>query len=88
MIVLLHSDHPWNVVECHGTQSEVGVIRNLANFLDEAIEVGRRNAVDSSQEVSRSKSIMVGGRTAALQALLVINLGQNLARIVIDSPWR
>jgi hypothetical protein len=47
MIVLLHSHHPWNVVECHGAESEVGVIRDLADFLDEAIEVGCGDAVDS-----------------------------------------
>lgn len=59
MIVLLHGDYPRNIVEGHGAEAEVGVIWDLADFLDEAIEVGGWNAVDGRDEVGRSKAIVV-----------------------------
>lgn len=72
MVVLLHSNHPWNVVECHGTESEISVIWNLAYFLDETIKIGGGDAVDSGQEIGRGKAIMISWRTTALETTLVI----------------
>lgn len=51
MIILLHGHHPRHVVEGDGPQAEVRVIRDLVDFLDEAVEVGRGDAVDGGDEV-------------------------------------
>ena len=66
MIVLLHGNNPWNVVESHSTEAEVSVIGYLAHFLDEAIEIGSGNAVDGSDEIGGCKTVVVSRGTAAL----------------------
>ena len=66
MIVLLHSHHPRYIVKGDGAQTEVCVIRDLVDFFDEAVEVGRGDAVDGGDEVGRGETILVGGRSATL----------------------
>lgn len=73
MIVLLHSHYPRNVVEGNGTKTEVGVVRDLANLLDKAIESGRWDTIDSSDEVGRGETVVVGRRAAALKTWLAIH---------------
>lgn len=66
VIVLLHGDDPRNVVECHGAKAEVGVVWDLADFIDERVEVGGGNAVDGGDEVGRREAIVIRRGTAAL----------------------
>jgi hypothetical protein len=66
VIVLLHGNYPRNVVESNGTETEVSIVRNLANLLDEAIEIRGWDTVDSGDEVGGSETIVIGRRAAAL----------------------
>lgn len=66
MIVLLHGGHPRHVVKRHRAEAEVRVVGDLAHFLNKAVEVRRRDTIDSSQEVGGSKTVMVRGRATAL----------------------
>jgi hypothetical protein len=59
MIVLLHCDNPWDIVESDGSQPEVGVIRNLIDFLDETIEIMCSHTIDSRNKISRRKAILI-----------------------------
>jgi hypothetical protein len=66
MVVLLHGDNPGDVVESHRTQTEVGVVGDLAHFIDEQVEGGSRGVIDSSDEVGRCQTIVVSRRATAL----------------------
>ena len=66
MVILFHGNHPRNIVKGHSAQSEIGVIWDLAHFLDKGVQVGSRNAVDRSEEIGGREAIMVRWRTAAL----------------------
>ena len=61
VVVFLHGNHPWNIVESDGTQAEVGIVGNLAYLCNECIEGGGGDAIDSGDEVSRSKPVVVSG---------------------------
>lgn len=61
VVVFLHGYHPRNIVESDGTQAEVSVVGNLAYLFNESIEVGGGYAIDSGDEVSRSKPVVVSG---------------------------
>jgi hypothetical protein len=76
VVVLLHGDHPWNVVKGHGAYAEIFVIRDLAHFPNKAVQVWGRDAVNSSEEVGRSKTVVVSGRTAALRTGQYITMDQ------------
>lgn len=67
MVVLLHGHNPGNVVEGHGADTEVYVIGNFADFPNKAIQVWSRHAVNSSEEISGRKTIVVSGGTTALK---------------------
>lgn len=64
MLVLLHRRHPGHVVERHHPQSKVRVIRDLVDFLDEGLQGGCGDAVDSGDKVRRREAVLVGGRAA------------------------
>lgn len=59
VIVLLHGDNPRNIVECHGAEAEVGVVRDFADLLDESVEIGGGNAVDGGDEVGWCEAIVI-----------------------------
>lgn len=60
MVILLHGNHPRNIVKRDGTQAEVGVVGDLAHLLDEGVQGGRRDTIDSGDEVGRGESVVVG----------------------------
>ena len=66
VVVLLHGNHPRNIVEGDGTQAEVGVVGDLAHLLDKGVEGRRGDAVDSGDEVGRGESVVVGRGATAL----------------------
>lgn len=66
MIILLHGNNPGNVVKGHSANTEVLVIGNFADFPNKAVQVWSRDAVDSSEEVSGRKTVVVSGGTTAL----------------------
>lgn len=51
MIVLFHGDYPRHIVECDCAKTKVRVVRDLLDFLHEAVEVMSLDAVDGSDEV-------------------------------------
>ena len=67
MIILLHGNNPGNVVEGHSANTEVLVIWNFPNFPNKAVQVWSCDAVDSSEEVSGCKTVVVSGGTTALK---------------------
>ena len=67
MIILLHSHNPRNIVECHGAEPEICIIRDFAHFFSEAVEVWRWNAVYGGDEVGWREAVLVGGRAATLR---------------------
>ena len=67
MVVFLHGDNPGNVIEGHSTNAEVFIIRDLADFANETIQVWGRDAIDSSKEVGWCKAVMVSRGTTALR---------------------
>lgn len=67
MVVLLHGHHPGNVVKGHSANTEVFVIGNLADFPNKAIQVWSRDAVNSSEEISGRKTVVVSRGTTALK---------------------
>lgn len=69
VIILLHSNHPRDIIECDGFQAEIGIIGNFADFLDEGVEVGGLLAVDGRDKVCRGEVVLVGRGTAALKEL-------------------
>jgi cysteine synthase len=66
VIIFLHGHDPRDIIEGDGTEAEVGVIGDLADLVDEGVEVWSREAVDGGDEVSRGQAVLVGGGTAAL----------------------
>lgn len=66
VVVFLHGHHPWDIVECDGTQAEVGVVGDLAHLLDEGVQGGRGDTVDGGDEVGRGESVVVGRGATAL----------------------
>lgn len=66
MIIFLHGHDPRDIIEGDGTEAEVGVIGDLADLVDEGVEVWSREAIDGGDEVSRGQAVLVGGGTAAL----------------------
>lgn len=71
MIVLLHCNHPWNVVKGNSTEAEVSVVGNLADLLNEQVKCGSWGAIDGSDEVRWRKAVVVSGGTATLWLWLV-----------------
>lgn len=59
VIILLHSDHPRDIIERHRAKPEVRVIRNLADFFHKGIKVRRRGSIYRSDEVRRCKAVLV-----------------------------
>lgn len=61
VIILLHGNHPRDVVKGHSTKAEVCVVWDPVHLLDETIKVGGRNSINSGNEVSRCKAVVVSG---------------------------
>ena len=59
MIILLHGDHPRDIVKGHGAEAEIGVIGDFAHFLDEAVEGWCWDAVDGGDEVSWREAVLI-----------------------------
>lgn len=72
MVIFLHGDYPWDIIEGHSAYTEVLIVGNLANFTNKAIQVRGRNAVDSSEEVGGCKTVMVSRRATPLSKLLAL----------------
>lgn len=68
VIILLHGNHPRDIIECDGFQAEVGIIGDFADFFDEGVEVGGLLAVDGCDEVRRGEIVLIGWGTAALKS--------------------
>ena len=51
MLILLHRHHPRDIVECHGSQPEVGIVIDGADFSHERIRVGCLDTVDVGDEI-------------------------------------
>lgn len=66
MIVFLHGHHPRDIIECHGTDTEIRIIRDTADLFDESVEIGGWGAINRRNKVSRRKAILVRGRSTAL----------------------
>lgn len=66
MIVLFHGDHPRDIIKGHGPQTEVSIIRDLAHFVDEAVEVWCWDAVDGGDEVGWAEAVLVRWGAATL----------------------
>lgn len=59
MIILLHRHHPRDVVESHRAETEVCVVRDLAHFRNECIQIRGGEAVDSGDEVGRGEAVLI-----------------------------
>lgn len=67
VIILLHGNNPGNVVEGDSANTEVLVVGNFADLLNKAVQIWSRDAVHSSEEVGRCKTVVVSGGTTALK---------------------
>lgn len=74
VVVLLHGDHPWHVVECDGPKAKVRIIWDLSHFSDEAVEVSRLDTIDRRDEVGGGQTVLVGWRTTTLIYEISINI--------------
>lgn len=72
MIILFHGHDPRDVVEGDGAETEVGVIRDAADELDEAGDVGGGDAVYGGDEVGWGEAVLGGGGAAALFSFNVV----------------
>lgn len=53
MIVLLHGDDPGDIIERNSAETEIGIVGNSVDLLDERVEVRGLDAVDGRDEVCR-----------------------------------
>lgn len=51
VVVLFHCHNPRHVVKCDGAQSEVCVVRDLADFFNKAAKIRRGNAIYCSDKI-------------------------------------
>ena len=66
MVVLLECDDPGDIVECHGAQTEIGIIGDLVDLLDERIKVRSCDAIDGRDKIGGRQIVLVSRRTPAL----------------------
>jgi hypothetical protein len=60
VIILLHSDDPRDVIKGDGAQTKVRVVGDVADLLDERVQVGRLHPIDSGDKICGRKTVMVG----------------------------
>lgn len=72
VIIFLHRDHRWPVIQAHSSQPEVGIVGYFASLLDEFIKSGGRNPIDTSDKAPTPQTIFTGRGTIALNTMLDI----------------
>jgi hypothetical protein len=60
VIVLLQGDDPRDIIKCDGAQTKVRVVGDVADLLDERVQVGRLHPIDSGDKISGRKTVLVG----------------------------
>lgn len=66
MIILFHGHNPRYIIECHGSDAKVRVIRDTTDLFNKAVEVGGWGTIHGRDEVGRSKTVLIGWRSTAL----------------------
>lgn len=66
MLVFLHRGNPGHVVECHYSQSEIGVVWDGGDLGEKLGEGWGWLVVDGGDEISRCQAVLVGWGASGL----------------------
>lgn len=66
MLVLLHRRHPRHIVKRHHPEPEIRVVGNQRDLSQEFRQCGRRQIIDSRNEIGRSQAVLIGWRASGL----------------------